>query len=74
MKIDKKIISEYIINEMGYTNVSTITIIQKYQLNEYTLINYSFVSNSIFYYRSILESEYLKFYRKYKLEEFLKFI
>ena len=74
MKIDKKILSEYIINEMGHTDVSTITVVQKYQLNGDTLINLSFLSSGIYFYRSILESKYLKYYRKYKLEELLKSI
>lgn len=74
MKIDKNIISEYIINKMGYTNVSAITIIQKYQLNGDTLINLLFLSSGIYFYRSILESNYLKYYRKYKLKELLKSI
>ena len=74
MEIDKKIISEYIINEMGYTDVSTITIIERDQMGDDTLITYSFISNNHYYHRTILESKYLKYYRKYKLEEFLKYV
>ncbi len=74
MKIDKKILSEYIINEMGHTDVSTITIIERYPMGDDILITYSFLSNFHFYYRTILESKYLKYHRKYKLEEILNII
>lgn len=42
MKIDKKILSEYIINEMGHTDVSTITIIERDPMGDDILITYSF--------------------------------
>ncbi len=74
MKIDKSILIGYINTVLGYMEVSTITIISRYDINDNILINYSFLFNNIFYYRSILQSEYLKFYRKYKLNGLLNII
>jgi hypothetical protein len=74
MEIDKKFFKEYITNEMGHVNVSTITIIERDQMSDDILITYSFLSNDHYYYRTILKSKYLKYYRKYKLEEFLNYI
>lgn len=75
MEIDKNILNKYITNVLKRSNISiNITSIYPMGVGDDHIIYYSFISNDKNYHSSIYFSTYIKYYRKYKLEEFLNII
>lgn len=68
MVFEEEVISKYL-NKKGIYP----TDIKLYSFNE-NCINYSYIKNNDRYLSSISKKIYLKYYRKYKLEEFLNYV
>lgn len=73
MEIDRNILNKYITNVLKRSNIS-INITSIYPICDDHIIFYSFISNDQNYNSSIYFSTYIKYYRKYKLEEILNII
>lgn len=68
MIFKEKVIREYLKKKGVYP-----TDIKLYSLNE-KCINYSYIKNNDRYLSSISNKIYLKYFRKYKLEDFLNYV
>ncbi len=73
MEIDKNILNKYITNVLKRSNIS-INITSIYPIGDDHIIFFTFISNDKNYNSSIDFSTYIKYYRKYKLEEILESI